>query len=69
MFFKDWYWVIVYDYWGQGQSLVVEGGYDMDMFIRDVVVLFDVLKIDCCYFVGLSMGGFVGLCFVSWYLD
>jgi len=52
---------IAYDHRGQGRSEVTKSGYDMDSLTKDVVELIDRLDASPCHFVGLSMGGFVGL--------
>ena len=59
--FGDRYRCVVYDHRGQGQSEVAASGYDMDTVVADAAEL--IRRLDCapCHFVGLSMGGFVGL--------
>jgi 3-oxoadipate enol-lactonase len=52
---------ISYDHRGQGQSEVTAGGYDMDTVAEDAAALIRVLGIQPVHFVGLSMGGFVGM--------
>lgn len=52
---------VAFDFRGQGRSQITKDGYDMDNLTRDVVALLDVLNIERCHFLGLSMGGFVGL--------
>lgn len=46
---------------GQGRSEISDTGYDMDSLAKDVVALIQHLKSGPCHFVGLSMGGFIGL--------
>jgi len=58
---KDRYRCITYDHRGQGQSAVVNAGYDIDSLTDDAVALIDALGCAPCHFAGLSMGGFVGL--------
>lgn len=53
--------IITYDHRGQGQSEVTPGGYDMDDVYKDAVSLIETLKLGAVHFVGLSMGGFVGM--------
>lgn len=50
-----------YDHRGQGRSEITAHGYDMDSLADDAAEL--IRRLDCgpCHFVGLSMGGFVGL--------
>jgi len=55
------YRVITYDHRGQGRSEVAEHGYDMDTLTDDAAALIEALGAAPCHFVGLSMGGFVGL--------
>lgn len=52
---------IAYDHRGQGGSEVSEDGYDMDTLTDDAVGLISQLGATPCHFVGLSMGGFVGM--------
>jgi pimeloyl-ACP methyl ester carboxylesterase len=52
---------IAYDHRGQGRSEVTTGGYDMDSLAADAAALIEKLGIAPVHFVGLSMGGFVGL--------
>lgn len=59
--FMDEYRCICFDFRGQGNSEVTDGGYDMDTLAEDTASLVDALDLAPCHFVGLSMGGFVGL--------
>lgn len=52
---------VAYDHRGQGQSAVADTGYDLDTLADDAARLIEKLGIGPCHFVGLSMGGFVGL--------
>ena len=58
---KNQYRCITFDFRGQGQSEVTPSGYDIENLYADAVALIDVLGCSPCHFVGLSMGGFVGL--------
>jgi 3-oxoadipate enol-lactonase len=58
---KGRYRCIAYDHRGQGQSEVTADGYDMDNVARDAAGLIEALSASPCHFVGLSMGGFVGM--------
>jgi pimeloyl-ACP methyl ester carboxylesterase len=60
-FFKSHYRCIAYDQRGQGQSEVTEGGYDMDNLYLDAATLIESLQLGKVHFVGLSMGGFIGM--------
>ena len=60
-FLKQKYTVIAYDHRGQGQSEVTEEPIDMDLLTLDAVELIDKLVGKPVHFVGLSMGGFVGM--------
>ncbi|ERM83559.1 alpha/beta hydrolase [Rhodonellum psychrophilum GCM71 = DSM 17998] len=60
-FLKIKYTVIAYDHRGQGKSQVSEGNYDMDLLTLDALALIDALVGKPVHFVGLSMGGFVGM--------
>lgn len=52
---------VTFDFRGQGQSEVTADGYDMDTLAVDAAGLIEALGCAPCHFVGLSMGGFVGL--------
>jgi 3-oxoadipate enol-lactonase len=52
---------ITFDWRGQGRSEVARDGYDMDALTDDAIALVEQLGAAPCHFVGLSMGGFVGL--------
>lgn len=55
------YRVIAYDHRGQGDSAPAAGGYDMDSLTEDAVDLIRGTQSAPCHFIGLSMGGFVGM--------
>lgn len=59
--FSPRYRCITYDHRGQGKSAVADDGYDMDTLTQDAAELISALDAAPCHFVGLSMGGFVGL--------
>jgi 3-oxoadipate enol-lactonase len=52
---------ITFDFRGQGQSAVTRSGYDMETLFDDTVGLIEALDAARCHFVGLSMGGIIGL--------
>jgi 3-oxoadipate enol-lactonase len=52
---------VAYDHRGQGQSEAAREGYDMDSLTLDAAAIIESLKIAPVHFVGLSMGGFVGM--------
>ena len=52
---------ITYDHRGQGQSPPSARPYDMEALADDAAALIDALGARPCHFVGLSMGGFVGM--------
>lgn len=52
---------ITFDFRGQGQSQVTDTGYDMDTLTEDAAALITALECAPCHFVGLSMGGMVGM--------
>jgi pimeloyl-ACP methyl ester carboxylesterase len=58
---SDQYRCIAFDFRGQGQSSIPADGYDMDTLSQDVAGLIEGLAAAPCHFVGLSMGGFVGM--------
>jgi len=55
------YRVIRYDHRGQGASQATRDGLDMDTLCEDAAALISALDAGPCHFVGMSMGGFVGL--------
>ncbi len=60
-YFRNRYRCITFDHRGQGQSSVTEVGYDIETLTADAAALIGHLGIAPCHFVGLSMGGFVGM--------
>ncbi|HEX6747482.1 MAG TPA: alpha/beta fold hydrolase [Longimicrobium sp.] len=58
---RDRYRCVTFDFRGQGRSEVTKGGYDMDTLSDDAAALIERLGCAPCHFVGLSMGGFVGM--------
>lgn len=58
---RDRYRCVAIDFRGQGKSPVVDTGYDMDTLTGDTIKVIERLGCAPCHFVGLSMGGFVGL--------
>ncbi|MBL7842587.1 MAG: alpha/beta hydrolase [Cyclobacteriaceae bacterium] len=60
-YFKTRYRCIAYDHRGQGQSEVTDSGCDMDSLFVDAAALIENLQLGAVHFVGLSMGGFVGM--------
>lgn len=58
---KGRYRCVTFDCRGQGLSEVTANGYDMDTLAEDAASLIAALDLSPCHFVGLSMGGFIGL--------
>lgn len=58
---KDRYRCVAFDFRGQGQSEVTRDGYDMETLYEDAAALIEALGCAPCHFLGLSMGGFIGL--------
>jgi 3-oxoadipate enol-lactonase len=58
---SDRYRCVTFDFRGQGQSEVTASGYDMDSLTLDAAALIEKLALAPCHFLGLSMGGFVGM--------
>jgi 3-oxoadipate enol-lactonase len=52
---------ITFDFRGQGRSAVAASGYDMDSLADDAAALIETLGAAPCHFVGVSMGGFIGM--------
>jgi len=59
--FKELYRCITFDFRGQGQSQVTRNGYEMDTLSEDAAAVIEKLQAAPCHFVGLSMGGFIGM--------
>lgn len=59
--FRDRFRCITFDHRGQGRSEVTESGYDIETLTNDAEALIAKLDAAPCHFVGLSMGGFVGI--------
>jgi pimeloyl-ACP methyl ester carboxylesterase len=58
---KDEYRCVTIDWRSQGASPAARDGHDMDTLTIDLVALLDELGLGAVHYVGLSMGGFVGL--------
>ena len=58
---QEQYRCVAFDHRGQGQSEVSPEGYDMDSLALDAAELIEQLVGGAVHFVGLSMGGFVGM--------
>jgi 3-oxoadipate enol-lactonase len=58
---SDRYRCIAYNHRGHGRSQVTETGYDMENLYADAVALIEALHCAPCHFVGLSVGGFIGM--------
>ena len=52
---------IAYDHRGQGESEAPTTGLDMDTLTEDAVALIGALGVGSVHFIGMSMGGFVGI--------
>jgi pimeloyl-ACP methyl ester carboxylesterase len=52
---------IAYDHRGQGRSASSPRPYDMERLTEDAIAVIEKLGAAPCHFVGLSMGGFVGM--------
>lgn len=60
-YFQDRYTCVTYDHRGQGRSEVTATGYDMETVYQDAIAVIEGLNLAPCHFIGLSMGGFVGM--------
>ncbi len=58
---RDQFRCVAIDWRGQGGSPASQSGYDMDSLAEDASALIDRLGVAPVHYVGLSMGGFVGL--------
>jgi 3-oxoadipate enol-lactonase len=59
--FKHRYRCISFDFRGQGRTAATWSGYDMETLFADAVGIIEKLNAAPCHFVGVSMGGFIGL--------
>ena len=59
--FSSRYRVLRYDLRGHGQTDPTPGPYSLDLLADDLLALLDALDIDRTHFVGLSLGGMIGL--------
>ena len=66
---EDEYRCVTIDWRSQGQSPAARDGHDMDTLTLDLVALLDELGLDAVHYVGLSMGGFVGMRLAARYPD
>jgi pimeloyl-ACP methyl ester carboxylesterase len=57
----DEYRCVTIDWRSQGKSPAARDGHDMDTLTLDLLALLDQLGLDAVHYVGLSMGGFVGM--------
>jgi pimeloyl-ACP methyl ester carboxylesterase len=58
---RDRFRCVAFDFRGHGRSEVTRSGYDMDTLADDAAALIEALGCAPCHFVGLSMGGFIGM--------
>ncbi len=58
---RDRYRCVTIDWRGQGRSPAAASGYDMDTLTEDAIGVIEALGLGQVHFVGLSMGGFVGM--------
>jgi pimeloyl-ACP methyl ester carboxylesterase len=64
---RDRYRCVTFDFRGQGRSQVTRDGYDMETLTEDAAELIRALGCAPCHFLGLSMGGFIGMRLASRY--
>jgi 3-oxoadipate enol-lactonase len=60
-FFKARYRCVAYDHRGQGRSTDSARAFDMEDLYNDGKAFIEALNLGPCHFVGLSMGGFIGM--------
>jgi pimeloyl-ACP methyl ester carboxylesterase len=58
---RDRYRCVAIDWRGQGATPPTDSGYDMDTLYEDAVALIEHLDVGPVHYLGLSMGGFVGM--------
>ncbi len=61
--------VISYDVRGHGQSETGDGQYTVELFVDDLIMIMDYLKIQRAVLCGLSMGGYIALRAVERHAD
>jgi 3-oxoadipate enol-lactonase len=66
---EDAYRCVAIDWRSQGGSPVARSGHDMDTLTLDLVALLDELGLGPVHYVGLSMGGYVGMRFAARHPD
>ena len=59
--------IIAFDHRGQGESEITKTGYTLENLVEDAKQLIESLKLGKVHFIGLSMGGFVGLRLACWH--
>jgi 3-oxoadipate enol-lactonase len=59
--FQDRYRCLSFDFRGQGQTAMTRSGYDLETLYADTAALIEALDAGPCHFVGVSMGGMIGL--------
>ncbi len=59
--FAETYRVIRFDFRGQGQSSNPDNGFDMDTLVEDIAAFIQARSVHAVHYVGLSMGGMVGM--------
>ena len=64
---KSRYRVLRFDTRGHGASDAPQGAYTLDMLATDLLGLLDTLAVDSAHFIGLSMGGMIGMTFALKY--
>ncbi len=58
---KEHYRCLAYDHRGHGDSEITENGYDMNNLVLDAVGFIEAMNCAPCHFIGLSMGGYIGM--------
>jgi pimeloyl-ACP methyl ester carboxylesterase len=66
---KDIYHCIAYDVRGHGNSDAGKSEFSIELFVKDLISLMDVLHIDSAVLCGLSMGGYIALNAIENYPD
>jgi pimeloyl-ACP methyl ester carboxylesterase len=59
--------VLLFDYWGQGQSFCEDVPYSIPRFCDALALILDELRLEKIHLMGISYGGFVGLDFARLY--
>ncbi|MCU0822347.1 MAG: alpha/beta hydrolase, partial [Spirochaetes bacterium] len=58
---KGMYRCLAYDHRGHGRSEITKDGYDIENLCRDAIGFIEAMKCAPCHYIGLSVGGMIGM--------